>query len=112
MKDCWAGQTCVISDAGTPALSDGLAFWCARLSESGITVLQCLPGATAFVPTTVAWDCRMTGSLRRFHTAQERKATRLEGLKDRSPHDDLYESPYRLVKHCSNFQTYSARKTG
>jgi 16S rRNA (cytidine1402-2'-O)-methyltransferase len=40
----------LISDAGTPAISDRVLL--TRLCESGITV-ECLPGATAFVPALV-----------------------------------------------------------
>ena len=49
-----AGETiALISDAGTPGISDPGFFLAREAAKAGITV-QCLPGATAFVPAIVS----------------------------------------------------------
>ena len=57
-----AGATvALISDAGTPGISDPGFFLVREAVNAGVEV-QCLPGATAFVPALVSSDCPATGS--------------------------------------------------
>ena len=59
------GETvALISDAGTPGISDPGFLVVRECVRNGIEV-QCLPGATAFVPALVAPDCRMRSSVLR-----------------------------------------------
>lgn len=99
-----AGQTvALISDAGTPGISDPGFFLVREAVKSGITV-QCLPGATAFVPALVASglpDDRFC--FEGFLPPKKGRATRLEGLKDEARTMIFYESPYRLVKTLQQF---------
>ena len=99
-----AGQTvALISDAGTPGISDPGFFLVREAVKSGITV-QCLPGATAFVPALVASglpDDRFC--FEGFLPPKKGRATRLEGLKDEVRTMIFYESPYRLVKTLQQF---------
>lgn len=99
-----AGQTvALISDAGTPGISDPGFFLVREAVKSGVTV-QCLPGATAFVPALVASglpDDRFC--FEGFLPPKKGRATRLEGLKDEVRTMIFYESPYRLVKTLQQF---------
>ena len=55
-----AGETiALISDAGTPGISDPGFFLAREAAKAGITV-QCLPGATAFVPAIVSSGLPLT----------------------------------------------------
>ena len=88
----------LISDAGTPGISDPgflLARECAR---NGIEV-QCLPGATAFVPAVV--DSGLPNDrfcFEGFLPQKKGRMTRLQALAEERRTMILYESPYRLVK--------------
>ena len=94
-----AGQTiALISDAGTPGISDPGFFLVREAVAAGITV-QCLPGATAFVPAIVSSglpDDRFC--FEGFLPQKKGRQTRLLSLQDEERTMIFYESPYRVVK--------------
>ena len=94
-----AGQTiALISDAGTPGISDPGFFLVREAVEAGIEV-QCLPGATAFVPAIVSSglpDDRFC--FEGFLPQKKGRQTRLLSLQDEERTMIFYESPYRVVK--------------
>ena len=88
----------LISDAGTPGISDPGFLLIRACHQEGIEV-QCLPGATAFVPALVASGLPCN----RFHFEgflphKKGRRTRLNVLAELEETFVLYESPMRLVK--------------
>ena len=94
-----AGQTvALVSDTGTPGISDPGFFLVREAVGAGIDV-QCLPGATAFVPALVASglpDDRFC--FEGFLPQKKGRQTRLLALADETRTMVFYESPHRLVK--------------
>lgn len=94
-----AGTTmALVSDAGTPGISDP-GFLLARACQEADIRVECLPGATAFVPALVASGLPCD----RFHFEgflphKKGRQTRLQYLSDLPHTFILYESPNRLVK--------------
>lgn len=94
-----SGQTyALISDAGTPGISDPGFLLARSCVEAGVKV-ECLPGATAFVPALVASGLPAD----RFHFEgflphKKGRQTRLNYLSELPNTVVLYESPHRLVK--------------
>lgn len=93
------GETiALISDAGTPAISDPGFLLVRECVRQGLEVL-CLPGATAFVPALV-----MSGlpndrfCFEGFLPQKKGRQTRLRELSNESRTMVFYESPYRVVK--------------
>lgn len=93
----------LISDAGTPAISDPGFMLVRQCVNSGIDV-ECLPGATAFVPALVisALPCDRF-CFEGFLPQKKGRATKIASLKDESKTMIFYESPYRVVKTLSQF---------
>lgn len=99
-----AGETmALVSDAGTPGISDPgflIARECARM---GVEV-QCLPGATAFVPALVSSGIPCDKFVFEGFLPQKKgRATRLAFLRDEQRTIVFYESPYRVVKTLTQF---------
>jgi 16S rRNA (cytidine1402-2'-O)-methyltransferase len=93
----------LISDAGTPGISDP-GFLIVRECVRGEIEVQCLPGATAFVPALVAsgLPCdRFT--FEGFLPQKKGRSTRLNLLTQESRTMVFYESPHRLVKTLTQF---------
>ena len=104
VKRIMAGETvALISDAGTPGISDPgflLARECAR---SGIEV-QCLPGPTAFVPALVSSGLPCDRfCFEGFLPQKKGRVTRLKALSEEERTLVFYESPYRLLKTRTQF---------
>ena len=99
-----AGATiALISDAGTPGISDP-GFYLVREAVAAGQEVQCLPGATAFVPALVASglpDDRFC--FEGFLPQKKGRKTRLENLRDEERTMVFYESPYRMVKTLKQF---------
>lgn len=93
----------LISDAGTPAISDPGFLLVREAVKNGIDV-QCLPGATAFVPAIV---CSALPSdkfvFEGFLPQKKGRQTRLNFLKDEQRTIVFYESPYRVLKSLTQF---------
>ena len=94
-----AGQTiALVSDAGTPGISDP-GFFLVREAVAAGENVQCLPGATAFVPALVASglpDDRFC--FEGFLPQKKGRQTRLASLANEERTIVIYESPYRLLK--------------
>ena len=102
-----AGETvALISDAGTPGISDPGFLLVRECARQGIEV-QCLPGATAFVPAIVASglpDDRFC--FEGFLPQKKGRMTRLQTLASEKRTMIFYESPYRLVKTLTQLAEY------
>ncbi|MGB1205794.1 MAG: 16S rRNA (cytidine(1402)-2'-O)-methyltransferase [Chitinophagales bacterium] len=96
----------LISDAGTPAISDPGFLLVRECVREKITV-ECLPGATAFVPALVnsALPCNRF-SFEGFLPQKKGRKTWLESLKEEKRTMVFYESPYRLLKTLKQFVDY------
>ncbi len=96
----------LISDAGTPGISDPGFYLVREAAAAGITV-QCLPGATAFVPAIVSSGLPCDRfCFEGFLPQKKGRATRLESLKDETRTMVFYESPYRVLKTLRQFAEY------
>lgn len=95
----------LISDAGTPGISDP-GFMLARACvEKGVQV-QCLPGATAFVPALI--DSGLPCDrfyFEGFLPQKKGRQTRLRQLSEQEHTMIIYESPFRLVKTLEQLAT-------
>ena len=93
----------LISDAGTPGISDPGFFLVREAVRAGVEV-QCLPGATAFVPALVSSGLPCDRfAFEGFLPQKKGRQTKLESLKDEARTMIFYESPYRLVKTLEQF---------
>ena len=93
----------LISDAGTPGISDPGFFLVREAVRSGVEV-QCLPGATAFVPALVSSGLPCDRfAFEGFLPQKKGRQTKLQSLKDEARTMIFYESPYRLVKTLQQF---------
>lgn len=94
-----AGQTvALISDAGTPGISDPGFFLVREAVRAGIEVC-CLPGATAFVPALVSSGLPCDRFVFEGFLPQKKgRRTRLDALRHEERTMIFYESPYRLLK--------------
>ena len=101
------GQTiALISDAGTPAISDPGFLLVRACVEAGIDV-ECLPGATAFVPALVASGLPNDRfCFEGFLPQKKGRQTRLNQLAEEKRTLVFYESPFRLVKTLTQFTEY------
>lgn len=88
----------LISDAGTPGISDPGFMLVRACVERGVEV-QCLPGATAFVPALI--DSGLPCDrfyFEGFLPQKKGRQTRLKQLAEQDHTMIIYESPFRLVK--------------
>ncbi len=99
-----AGQNvALISDAGTPGISDPGFFLVREAVRAGVEV-QTLPGATAFVPALVSSGLPCDRfAFEGFLPQKKGRQTKLESLRDEQRTMIFYESPYRLVKTLQQF---------
>lgn len=98
------GQTvALISDAGTPAISDPGFYLVREAVKEGIEV-QTLPGATAFVPALVSSGLPCDRfCFEGFLPQKKGRQTRLQQLAGEQRTMIFYESPYRVVKTLQQF---------
>lgn len=93
----------LISDAGTPAISDPGFFLVRECVKADIEV-QTLPGATAFVPALVSSGLpNEKFCFEGFLPQKKGRKTRLEVLKNETRTSIIYESPNRLLKTLIQF---------
>jgi 16S rRNA (cytidine1402-2'-O)-methyltransferase len=94
-----AGESvALITDAGTPGISDPGFLLVRTCVEKGIDV-ECLPGATAFVPALVSSGLPCDRFVFEGFLPQKKgRNKRIEALKDEPRTIVFYESPFRLVK--------------
>jgi 16S rRNA (cytidine1402-2'-O)-methyltransferase len=102
-----AGETiALISDAGTPAISDPGFLLTRACVENNIDV-ECLPGATAFVPALVNSGLPNDRFVfEGFLPEKKGRQTRYLALAEESRTLILYVSPHKLIKTLAEFCTY------
>ena len=102
-----AGKTiALITDAGTPGISDP-AFLLVRECIKNNIAVECLPGATAFVPALVNSGLPMNSfCFEGFLPLKKGRQTLLKKLATEERTMVFYESPMRLVKTLLNFIEY------
>jgi 16S rRNA (cytidine1402-2'-O)-methyltransferase len=104
VKRIQAGENiAIISDAGTPAISDPGFLLSRACVEAGIEV-DCLPGATAFVPALVNSGLPNDKFVfEGFLPVKKGRQTRLQLLSEETRTIIFYESPHKLLKTLSQF---------
>ena len=96
----------LISDAGTPAISDPGFLLVRECIRQNIDV-ECLPGATAFVPALVNSGLPNERFVfEGFLPDKKGKQTRLKSIENESRTMIFYVSPYKLVKTLQDFISY------
>jgi len=103
------GQTAaLVSDAGTPGISDPGYLFIRECLTAGIKI-ECLPGATALIPALVSsgFPCDKF-YFHGFLPHKKGKETALKMLSERKETVVFYESPHRLVKTLTMMQNYFA----
>lgn len=102
-----AGKTmALITDAGTPGISDP-AFLLVRECIKNNIKVECLPGATAFVPALVNSGLPMNSfCFEGFLPLKKGRQTLLKKLAEEERTMIFYESPMRLVKTLNDFIQY------
>lgn len=103
----------LISDAGTPAISDPGFLVVRQCIENGINI-ECLPGATAFVPALVASGLPNDRfCFEGFLPQKKGRQTKLNELKTEKRTMIFYESPFRLVKTLTQFsEAFGSERRG
>ncbi|NLX41421.1 MAG: 16S rRNA (cytidine(1402)-2'-O)-methyltransferase [Bacteroidales bacterium] len=96
----------LISDAGTPGISDPGFLLVRSCVEAGVEV-ETLPGATAFVPALVnsGFPCDRF-VFEGFLPVKKGRQTRLKALQEETRTMIFYESPHRLAKTLTQFAEY------
>lgn len=96
----------LISDAGTPAISDP-GFLLTRACIQNDIPVECLPGATAFVPALVNSGLPNEKFVfEGFLPVKKGRQTRLIALSEEKRTIILYESPHKLVKTLTHLAAY------
>ena len=96
----------LISDAGTPAISDP-GFLLSRACVENDIEIECLPGATAFVPALVNSGFPNDKFVfEGFLPVKKGRQTRLSFLAEETRTMIFYESPHKLVKTLGHFCEY------
>jgi len=107
VQEIQAGKTmALITDAGTPGISDPAFFLVRECIKNGIKV-ECMPGATAFVPALVNSGLPTDSfCFEGFLPLKKGRHTILTALAAEKRTIILYESPVRLVKTLLQLTTY------
>lgn len=102
-----SGQSiALVSDAGTPAISDP-GFLLVREAVANDIEVVCLPGATAFVPALVNSGFPSDKFVfEGFLPPKKGRQTRLLALATEARTIVLYESPYKLIKTLKDIATH------
>ena len=96
----------LISDAGTPAISDP-GFLLTRACVENDIAVECLPGATAFVPALVNSGLPNDKFVfEGFLPVKKGRQTRLELLAEEKRTMVFYESPHKFLKTLAQFSEY------
>lgn len=99
-------QMALITDAGTPGISDPGFLLVRACIQQGVTV-NCLPGATAFVPALInSGFSAQRFCFEGFLPLKKGRQTLLKLLATETRTIILYESPVRLVKTLTDLATY------
>lgn len=93
----------LISDAGTPGISDPGFFLAREAAAAGIKV-ECLPGATAVIPALVSSGLPCDRfAFEGFLPQKKGRQTKLQSLAEEKRTMAFYESPYRVLKTLQQF---------
>jgi 16S rRNA (cytidine1402-2'-O)-methyltransferase len=96
----------LVSDAGTPGISDP-GFLMVRAALEADLRVECLPGATAFVPALVKSGLPCDRFVfEGFLPHKKGRQTALKKLADEERTMVFYESPHRLIKALEQFREY------
>src|SRR5688572_21828459 len=96
----------LVTDAGTPGISDAAFLLVRECVKTGVKV-ECLPGATAFVPALVNSGLpTQRFSFEGFLPLKKGRQTLLKKLAEEDRTMIFYESPHRLVKTLQDFIQY------
>jgi len=96
----------LVSDAGTPGISDP-GFLLVRECIKQEVEVECLPGATAFVPALVNSGLPTDRfCFEGFLPQKKGRQTRLQELKEETRTIVIYESPFRVVKTLTQLAEY------
>ncbi|MEN9919271.1 MAG: rRNA ((1402)-2-O)-methyltransferase [Bacteroidota bacterium] len=99
----------LISDAGTPGISDPGFLIARECIKAGVEV-QCLPGATAFVPALVSSGIPCDKFyFEGFLPQKKGRMTRLKHLAELDTTIVLYESPFRVLKTFTQLVEYMGK---
>lgn len=99
-------QMAMLTDAGTPGISDPAFLLVRECIRQGI-IVECLPGATAFVPALVNSGLPTNRfCFEGFLPLKKGRQTLLKKLAEEERTMLFYESPMRLVKTLANFIEY------
>ena len=101
----------VISDAGTPAISDPGFLLVRAALEKNVSV-ECLPGATALAPALVVSGLPCDRFVfEGFLPVKKGRQTRLSQLAEETRTMVFYESPHKLLKTLANFcETFGGQR--
>jgi len=96
----------IISDAGTPGISDP-GFSLVRACVENDIEVECLPGATALIPALInsGFPCEKF-SFEGFLPAKKGRTKRLKEIVTQEKTMIFYESPHRLIKTLKDFSEY------
>tara|TARA_B100002019_G_scaffold37426_1_gene31328 strand:+ start:653 stop:1321 length:669 start_codon:yes stop_codon:yes gene_type:complete len=96
----------IISDAGTPGISDP-GFSLVRACLENHIEVECLPGATALIPALInsGFPCEKF-SFEGFLPAKKGRTKRLKEIVAQEKTMIFYESPHRLIKTLKDFSDY------
>ncbi|MDX2197313.1 MAG: 16S rRNA (cytidine(1402)-2'-O)-methyltransferase [Cytophagales bacterium] len=97
---------CLITDAGTPGISDPGFLLVRECIKNNISV-ECLPGATAFVPALAKSGLPCDRFVfEGFIPVKKGRTTLLKTLANEARTLIFYESPHKLLKTLNDFNTY------
>ena len=102
-----AGQSiALVSDAGTPGISDPAFHIVQQALQKGISIIP-IPGAAAFISALIASGLPTDRFVfEGFLPSKKGRKTKFESLKSESRTIIIYESPHRLMKTLNDIQTY------
>ena len=99
-------EIALISDAGTPGISDP-GFLLVRVCKNNEVEVECLPGPTAFVPALVSSGLPCDRfSFEGFLPVKKGRAKRLKELSIETKTMVFYESPHRILKTLNDLSNY------
>ncbi len=101
----------LVSDAGTPAISDPGFLLVRACINRGIEV-ECLPGATALIPALVASGLPSDRFIfEGFLPPKKGRKTKFEALAQEDRTIIIYESPHRLLKTLNQIEEFFGKET-
>ena len=102
-----AGQSiALVSDAGTPGISDPAFHIVQQALENGISIIP-IPGPTAFITALIASGLPTDRFVfEGFLPSKKGRKTKFESLKSESRTIIIYESPHRIIKTLTDIRTY------